>query len=193
MLTWLRSKRDIKQQYFKIVDLYFVKCESFLPTLSFGSRQRDATLSGWKFQLNDLVLKGLKVLYWNLFKLEIRIVIELYSWPSLAYMCTKVTCLFLQLLYYTQSSATPVLIILYFKWKHGYFLSDIFCVRWRNNWKWNEMNRALGTYRLNWARETSWGWWDEWNDTVLQTQDSKPFFYCIYTSLFFASNDKTFF
>ena len=39
------------------------------------------------------------------------------------------------------------------------------------------MNRAIGhllcTYRLNWARRTSWGWWDEWDDTVLQTQDSK--------------------
>ena len=31
----------------------------------------------------------------------------------------------------------------------------------------------LCTYRLNWARRTSWGWWDEWNDTALQTQDSK--------------------
>ena len=29
------------------------------------------------------------------------------------------------------------------------------------------------TYRLNWARRTSWGWWDEWDDTALQTQDSK--------------------
>ena len=36
------------------------------------------------------------------------------------------------------------------------------------------MNRApLCTYRLNWARRNSWGWWDEWDDTVLQTQDSK--------------------
>ena len=39
------------------------------------------------------------------------------------------------------------------------------------------MNRALGhrlcTYRLNWTRRTSWGWWDDWDDTVLQTQDSK--------------------
>ena len=33
------------------------------------------------------------------------------------------------------------------------------------------MNRC--TYRLNWARRTSWGWWDDWDDTVLQTQDSK--------------------
>ena len=29
------------------------------------------------------------------------------------------------------------------------------------------------TYRLNWARITSRGWWDKWNDTALQTQDSK--------------------
>ena len=31
----------------------------------------------------------------------------------------------------------------------------------------------LCTYGLNWARRTSWGWWDDWDDTVLQTQDSK--------------------
>ena len=31
----------------------------------------------------------------------------------------------------------------------------------------------LCTCRLNWARRTSWGWWDDWDDTVLQTQDSK--------------------
>ena len=38
------------------------------------------------------------------------------------------------------------------------------------------MNRASGhlcAHRLNWARRTSWGWWDDWDDTVLQTQDSK--------------------
>ena len=28
-------------------------------------------------------------------------------------------------------------------------------------------------YRLNWARRTSWGWRNDWDDTVLQTQDSK--------------------
>ena len=41
--------------------------------------------------------------------------------------------------------------------------------------KWNEsgFRPALCTYRLNWARRTSWGWWDDWDDTVLQTQDSK--------------------
>ena len=48
------------------------------------------------------------------------------------------------------------------KWKH--------CL-----WKWNEsgFRPPLCTYRLNWARRTSWGWWDDWDDTVLQTQDSK--------------------
>ena len=41
--------------------------------------------------------------------------------------------------------------------------------------KWNEsgFRPHLCTYRLNWARKTSWGWWNEWDDTVLQTQDSK--------------------
>ena len=40
---------------------------------------------------------------------------------------------------------------------------------------WNEsgFRPPLCTYRLNWARRTSWGWWDDWDDTVLQTQDSK--------------------
>ena len=44
---------------------------------------------------------------------------------------------------------------------------DMFCVPR------NEMNRALCIYRLNWAKRTSWWWWDDWDDTVLQTQDSK--------------------
>ena len=41
--------------------------------------------------------------------------------------------------------------------------------------KWNEsgFRPPLCAYRLNWARRTSWGWWDDWDDTVLQTQDSK--------------------
>ena len=41
--------------------------------------------------------------------------------------------------------------------------------------KWNEsgFRPPLCTYRLNWARITSWGWWYNWDDTVLQTQDSK--------------------
>ena len=41
--------------------------------------------------------------------------------------------------------------------------------------KWNKsgFRPPLCTYRLNWARRTSWWWWDDWDDTVLQTQDSK--------------------
>ena len=41
--------------------------------------------------------------------------------------------------------------------------------------KWNEsgFRPILCTYRLNWARITSWGWWDEWDDTTFQIQDSK--------------------
>ena len=41
--------------------------------------------------------------------------------------------------------------------------------------KWNEWGfmPPLCTYRLNSARRSSWGWWDDWDDTVLQTQDSK--------------------
>ena len=41
--------------------------------------------------------------------------------------------------------------------------------------KWNEsgVRPPLCTYRLNWAMRNFWGWWDEWDATVLQTQDSK--------------------
>ena len=40
---------------------------------------------------------------------------------------------------------------------------------------WNESGfmPPLCTYRLNWARIPSWGWWDDWDATVLQTHDSK--------------------
>ena len=49
------------------------------------------------------------------------------------------------------------------------------CITFIQCWKWNEsgFRPPLCTYRLNWARRTSWGWWDDWDDTVLQTQDSK--------------------
>ena len=41
--------------------------------------------------------------------------------------------------------------------------------------KWNEwgFRPPLCIHRLNWAGRTSWGWWDEWDDTALQTQNSK--------------------
>ena len=58
------------------------------------------------------------------------------------------------------------------------FIPDEIKLQWRSlsmTRKWNEsgFRPPLCTYRLNWARRTSWGWWDEWDDTVLQTQDSK--------------------
>ena len=51
----------------------------------------------------------------------------------------------------------------------------MFCGENILNKKWNEsgFRPPLCTYRLNWARRTSWGWWYDWDDTVLQTQDSK--------------------
>ena len=41
--------------------------------------------------------------------------------------------------------------------------------------KWNEwcFRQSLCTWRLRWARRTYLGWWDKWDDTALQTQDSK--------------------
>ena len=51
----LKIKSDINQQ---IVDLHFVKSEEFSFTWICGSRQRDTTLSEWKFQLNNFAVKG---------------------------------------------------------------------------------------------------------------------------------------
>ena len=41
--------------------------------------------------------------------------------------------------------------------------------------KWNEwgFRPPLCTYRLNWVKRTSWGWWDEWDDPALRTHDLK--------------------
>ena len=62
--------------------------------------------------------------------------------------------------------------IVYTHWSVDFiFESNSSCTRS----KWNEsgFRPPLCTNRLNWARRTSWGWWDDWDDTVLQTQDSK--------------------
>ena len=72
--------------------------------------------------------------------------------------------------------ALTVLQTLQNDWVHCYIL---YCAQWRTinsfKMKWNEsgFRPPLCTYRLNWARRTSWGWWDDWDNTVLQTQDSK--------------------
>ena len=41
--------------------------------------------------------------------------------------------------------------------------------------KWNEwgFRLPLCTYRIKWARRSSWGYLYEWDDTALRTQDSK--------------------
>ena len=44
--------------------------------------------------------------------------------------------------------------------RRRYCIYDVHQLLWAK-----EMNRALGTYRLNWARRTSWGWWDDWDDS----------------------------
>ena len=44
---------------------------------------------------------------------------------------------------------------------------NVLCMRENIFWP------PLCTYRLNWARITSSGWWDDWDDTALQSQDSK--------------------
>ena len=48
-----------------------------------------------------------------------------------------------------------------------------FCQQHEQKWNESGFRPPLCTYRLNWARRTSWGWWDDCDDTVLQTQDSK--------------------
>ena len=59
LLNMVMIKCDINQQYLKTVDRHFVKSEYFSLTWSCGSRQRDTILSGWKFRLNNLAVKGL--------------------------------------------------------------------------------------------------------------------------------------
>ena len=64
---------------------------------------------------------------------------------------------------------------------HTFYISTVnreylgleFIMSWDKKWNESGFRPPLCTYRLNWARRTSWGWWDDWDDTVLQTQDSK--------------------
>ena len=54
------------------------------------------------------------------------------------------------------------------------FYTNVLCLLGvQKTWNESGFRPPLCTYRLNWARRTSWGWWDDWDDTVLQTQDSK--------------------
>ena len=66
-----------------------------------------------------------------------------------------------------------------FRWFRNQFSNNFIVMKFYNHYflvmKWNEsgFRPLLYTYRLNWARSTSCGRWDEWDDTALQTQDSK--------------------
>ena len=62
-------------------------------------------------------------------------------------------------------------VVLFWNRSHLWNITPIFTYR-DDQMKWNESSfrPLLCTYRLNWARRTSCGWWD---DTALQTQDSK--------------------
>ena len=42
-----------------------------------------------------------------------------------------------------------------------------------DEWMSGVFRPPLCTYRLNWTRQITWGWWGEWDDTALQTQHSK--------------------
>ena len=63
----LKTKRDINQQDFKIIDLHFVKSLSW-SCWSRHMRHGDTTTNGWKLQLNNLavekliIILGLKIL-----------------------------------------------------------------------------------------------------------------------------------
>ena len=86
-----------------------------------------------------------------------------------------------------QENRCRVLLGLHGNSTEGFFLNNLYCLEctirspvanylyWCIVVKWNEsgFRPPLCTYRLNWARRTSCGWWDDWDDTVLQTQDSK--------------------
>ena len=73
--------------------------------------------------------------------------------------------------YFADGSSIIIMIYSYFVYNKTYNKKG----RSYDAKKWNEsgFRPPLCTYRLNWARRTSWGWWDDWEDTVLQTQDSK--------------------
>ena len=84
---------------------------------------------------------------------------------TLCRRCTSVIqmfCVFWEL----QNAVTSVINLLY--WTSTTTPVTWCCLR-RNEW-------GLGhhcAHKINWARRTSWGWWGEWDDTALHTQDSK--------------------
>ena len=99
--------------------------------------------------INVFLLSNLQTKGWSLSE----------HWGTLFTACFLWTCLHYMVILRSQNKITDLCMI----WA---WLS-------RFKMKWNEsgFRPPLCTYRLNWARRTSWGWWDDWDDTVLQTQE----------------------
>ena len=63
------------------------------------------------------------------------------------------------------------------QWSDRLAISQWVC---RFTWIWNHphppslCHRHLCKHRLNWTRGTSWGGWDEWDKTALQTGGLRP-------------------
>ena len=81
LLNMLKIKCDINQQKF----------EKRWLTWSCGSRQRDTTLSGWKFRLNNLAVKGLMSDFFDRRMLYNYIVEKNMLWYN-NYYCLNIRC-----------------------------------------------------------------------------------------------------
>ena len=208
----------------------------FSPTWSCVSLTRSSTSSGWKFRLNNLAVKGLRIVYYVDLEWQNFFNRNWYSPRDNVACCSNVRPtsynVVLALAQPITLAGTPSWEIPHTFWwlscTHGAVRSAIdlddrshlqMCVpawvekrhlswtycqefgpavthntirftmkvfaicspvrlnkigffMWEMKWNESGFRPPLCTCRLNWARRTSWGWWDEWDDTVLQTQDS---------------------
>ena len=79
------------------------------------------------------------------------------------------------------SQAINIMLSLYLKCWETVVCLSYFCTnlsklqqKWLGALGWIKRGLVcVHNYRLNWTRRTSWGLWDEWDNTDLQTQDSK--------------------
>ena len=62
------------------------------------------------------------------------------------------------------------------RWRHNPLLQIsliiVFLIVEKKLDEW-DFRPSLYTYSLNWARRTSWAWWDKWDDTAFHWHDSK--------------------
>ena len=112
-------------------------------------------------------------LYWLKFiKCDVTNVNLPSTWMAIVFNKLRV----LMFIYLKRVIASPMIVSN--EWKMSRIKTHhciVFFVRPRHSKPENEsgFRPPLYTYRLNWARRISRGWWDDWDDTVLQTQDSK--------------------